>query len=172
MVVYLPRNKTSHLKTSRMRSSKLSLMPTIIYMFQNPTSTAIMLNSFIHSSIHPLIHPSPSFLSPRTNTVSPTSINATSRPQVNPASSAARLQCLGGSRTSSYCADNPPRTVPQCMPIDLRARTSLWICTESHASAWTLDMNSRGWHSPIGRRARSKGPRRLPICLNAGQAGV
>lgn len=116
--------------------------------------------------------PQPSSSAARTTTVSPTSHNPALTPHSRPPSSHARLHRLGGSSTSSYCALIPPRTVPQCIPKLYRARTSLARSTASSGQQCTELSTFLGEYSPMGRRARSKGPRIVPMVRNAGQCGL
>ena len=49
---------------------------------------------------------------------------------------------------------------------------SLNILTASMGALWIGDIWYRGAYAPMGIKARSNGPNRLPISLNAGQTGA
>jgi hypothetical protein len=98
-----------------------------------------------------------------------------------PITSLASASFLGGSSTGS----NAIFHVPQCIPIaffaflhqprsssgEQRLTRSLNILTASMGALWMGDIWNRGAYAPMGIRARSNGPNRLPISLNAGQTG-
>jgi hypothetical protein len=73
----------------------------------------------------------------------------------------------GGSKIASSVSLN----VPQCMPIERFALTARWIPTASSGEQWIALMKKRGEYAPMGKKAASKGPKRLPISAKLGHTG-